>query len=84
MSQSAEIFWVLSHPLRLEIVDQLSKRGELHVSGLKTEHTQSSVSQHLAVLRKYNLVHTRKQAKWVYYSLNQDVLDKAKQALEGI
>ncbi len=34
--------------------------------------TQPTVSHHLAVLREAGLVHTRREGKQVFYSLNQD------------
>jgi ArsR family transcriptional regulator len=36
------------------------------------EVSQPTVSHHLAVLREANLVHTRREGKQVYYTLNQD------------
>lgn len=35
--------------------------------------TQSTLSTHLQVIRDAGLVNTRKQGKWVYYSLNPKV-----------
>ncbi len=34
--------------------------------------TQPTVSHHLGILRDADLVHTRREGKQVYYSLNQD------------
>lgn len=34
--------------------------------------TQPTVSHHLAILRDAGLVHTRREGKQVFYSLNQD------------
>ncbi len=45
--------------------DVVEKMG--HVS-------QPTVSHHLAVLREAGLVHTRREGKQVYYSLNQDAV----------
>ena len=36
--------------------------------------SQPTVSHHLAVLRDAELVHTRRQGKQVFYSLNQDAV----------
>lgn len=36
--------------------------------------SQPTVSHHLAVLRDAGLVHTRREGKQVYYSLNQDAV----------
>ena len=42
--------------------------------------TQSTLSTHLQVIRDASLVNTRKQGKWVYYSVNP----KAEQLLESV
>ena len=36
--------------------------------------TQPTVSHHLAILREAGLVHTRREGKQVFYSLNQDAM----------
>lgn len=36
--------------------------------------TQPTVSHHLAILRDAELVHTRREGKQVFYSLNQDAV----------
>jgi ArsR family transcriptional regulator len=36
--------------------------------------TQPTVSHHLAILRDAGLVHTRREGKQVFYSLNQDAV----------
>jgi ArsR family transcriptional regulator len=66
----AEVIRALAHPLRLEIVDLLSK-GECCVSDIAKNvgSERSSVSRHLAVLAKADLVNTRKVGLNVYYSL---------------
>ena len=80
----AEFFKALAHPLRIEILDSL-RQGELGVnelcSLLKAE--QSTLSQHLAVLRNKNIVTARKEGLNVYYSVRDKavfkLLDIAKQ-----
>jgi ArsR family transcriptional regulator len=36
--------------------------------------TQPTVSHHLAILREAGLVHTRREGKQIFYSLNQDAM----------
>lgn len=36
--------------------------------------SQPTVSHHLSILRDADLVHTRRQGKQIYYSLNQDAV----------
>jgi DNA-binding transcriptional ArsR family regulator len=66
----AEFFKALAHPARIRVLELLSERehsvGEmLPEVGIEPAH----LSQQLAVLRKLNLVVTRKDGLTVYYSL---------------
>ena len=60
------------------IIALLEKRGEMDVTSiykaLKVE--QSVVSLHLSVLRRSRIVTTRRDGKFIYYSLNQDTLNE--------
>ena len=38
--------------------------------------SQSSLSQHLAKLRKEKLVKTRRESQTIYYSIEDDIVDK--------
>ena len=68
-----EVFQALSHPVRLEICQLLMARqysvGELcEILDLK----QYAVSQQLAVLRKAEIVETRRDARYIIYFLSND------------
>ena len=68
-----EVFQALSHPVRLEICRLLMARqysvGELcDLLGLK----QYAVSQQLAVLRKAEIVATKRDARHIIYFLSND------------
>jgi DNA-binding transcriptional ArsR family regulator len=65
----------IAHPLRFQIV-QLLRAGELNVGEIEIASGigQPALSQQLGVLRKAQLVETRKDAKLVFYSLNKDRL----------
>ena len=68
-----EVFQALSHPVRLEICQLLMARqysvGELcEILDLK----QYAVSQQLAVLRKAEIVETRRDARRIIYFLSND------------
>lgn len=66
----AEFFKALSHPLRIRILDEL-RGGETGVNALceRLSAEQSTLSQHLAVLRNRNVVTTRKEGLNVLYSV---------------
>jgi ArsR family transcriptional regulator len=66
----AEFFKALAHPARIRILELLSERDHavsemLPEVGIEPAH----LSQQLAVLRKMNLVVTRKEGSTVFYSL---------------
>lgn len=65
-----EALKALAHPLRWRIVATLAQ-GERNVGEIEAIANigQPALSQQLGVLRKANLVQTRKQAKLVYYGL---------------
>jgi ArsR family transcriptional regulator, arsenate/arsenite/antimonite-responsive transcriptional repressor len=58
-------------PTRVRIIAAL-RRGELCVCELvdALEISQSTLSGHLQVLRQTGLVVTRKEGRWIYYSLS--------------
>ncbi|WP_026733326.1 ArsR/SmtB family transcription factor [Fischerella sp. PCC 9605] len=73
----ADIFKVLSNPVRIQILDTL-RTGEQSVNYIAEwlELEASSVSQQLAVLRSRNLVTSRKQGNYVFYSIRDPAIFK--------
>ena len=73
---AARWFHALSDETRLAIVRRLAS-GERCVCDLTDllGAAQSRLSFHLKTLKVAGLVTDRKQGRWVYYSLNPDVLD---------
>jgi ArsR family transcriptional regulator len=73
----ADFFKVLSNPVRIQILDTL-RSGEKSVNniaqGLEVE--ASSISQQLAILRRNNLVTTRRQGNYVFYSIRDEAIFK--------
>jgi DNA-binding transcriptional ArsR family regulator len=66
----AEFFKTLGHPARIRVLELLSEREHavaemLPQVGIEPAH----LSQQLAVLRRANLVTSRKEGSTVYYSL---------------
>ncbi len=64
-------FHALSDPLRLKVVDLL-RENELCVCDLceTLDVAQSKLSFHLKALKDANLVRSRQEGRWIYYSLN--------------
>jgi ArsR family transcriptional regulator len=75
----------ISHPKRLEIIHLLRKR-ELNVSQMleMLDLPQANLSQHLTLMRKANVVETRKEGKEVYYKLAHKNFIKASDLLREI
>ncbi len=72
----------LAHPVRLRIMQALTDTernvGEIDDAA---DIGQPTLSQQLAVLRNAGLVKTRKEAKLVYYRIDEAVLIEASMAL---
>jgi DNA-binding transcriptional ArsR family regulator len=77
MNRASDVFQALSHPLRLSICFELSK-AEQSVSQLCDSlcQPQHSISQHLALLRKQNVVKARKQSRQVFYQISDPQVQK--------
>jgi len=69
----AKLMKALANPARLEIIEMLSQ-GEKSVEGVveATSLTVANASQHLQVLKNNNIVKSRKEGHYVYYSLVND------------
>ncbi len=69
-SQASELMKTLGHKDRLMVLCHLSS-GEKSVSQLAglLDIPQSPLSQHLARMRKEELVSTRREAQTIYYSI---------------
>ncbi|WP_053958840.1 ArsR/SmtB family transcription factor [Sulfobacillus thermosulfidooxidans] len=84
----AELFRTLGHPIRLKILELL-RTGEKTVSEIQHDLNieASSVSQQLAVMRRGQLVDTRKSGTNVFYSVRDplifDLMDIARKIFEN-
>lgn len=68
--QAAQLLRCLANPHRLRVLCTLAG-GERSVGQINdaVDLSQSALSQHLAVLRRERLVHTRRKGQAVYYRL---------------
>lgn len=64
-------FHALSEPLRVKVVELL-RENELCVCDLceALDVAQSKLSFHLKALKDANLLRSRQEGRWIYYSLN--------------
>lgn len=74
MNDITRIFKALSDPIRLRIVLLLKSEGELCVCDLMAvlDLPQSTVSRHLAYLKRTGWLEDRRQGKWMYYRLRDE------------
>lgn len=84
-----DVLKALAHEVRLKLMRTLLENGEKSVGELEamTGIGQPGLSQQLAVLRKAELVQTRRDAKLVFYSLAPDALKSTARllcALSGV
>jgi DNA-binding transcriptional ArsR family regulator len=70
---AAELFSVLSTPIRLQILGALCD-GELSVSQIleRVETTQPNLSQHLAILYRHGVIGKRKEGTQVIYNVQSE------------
>ncbi|MGD1997244.1 MAG: metalloregulator ArsR/SmtB family transcription factor [Anaerolineae bacterium] len=82
--KAARRFHLLSHPARLQILDEL-RRGEACVCHLQAvlNRPQAYVSQQLSVLREAAVVDNRRDGLLVYYSLSDQWVEKLLEELLG-
>ena len=73
----AETFKALSDPVRREIL-QLLKNGRMSAGeiGSHFDITGATISYHLSVLKKADLVTEMKEKNFVYYELNTSVVEE--------
>lgn len=80
----SEWFGVLSDPTRLRLLSLIASAGEACAACDLVEPlgvSQPTVSHHLKVLRDAGFVESRKDGRWVYYSLVPGRLDDLRGAL---
>ncbi|MBI5483919.1 MAG: metalloregulator ArsR/SmtB family transcription factor [Deltaproteobacteria bacterium] len=74
MKHLAQALKALSDPIRLRIILLLQAEGELCVCDLMAVLglPQSTVSRHLAYLKRSCWVDTRRQGLWMHYTLSRE------------
>ena len=81
-----EALRALAHPARMELIAHIAARGPLCVCHLHEDldYSQPTISKQLGILRKAGLVESRREGRWVYYSVNETVLDAARGFLDDL
>ena len=73
----AETFKALSDPIRREIL-VLLKKGRMSAGdiGRHFDMTGATISYHLSILKKAELVFEQKEKNFIYYELNTSVVEE--------
>jgi DNA-binding transcriptional ArsR family regulator len=81
--KSALVFRALNHPLRQKMLAMLAEKKQLTVTEIYEALflEQSVASQHLAILRRTGFVKTKKEGKFVWYTLQKDRLEQIHQVV---
>ena len=74
----ADTFKALSDPARREIL-QMLKNGRMSAGEIAScfDMTQASVSYHLSILKKAELIFETREGTYIYYELNVSVVEEA-------
>ncbi|MXP27051.1 metalloregulator ArsR/SmtB family transcription factor [Altererythrobacter indicus] len=85
LEDSADVLRVLGHTVRLNLLSAIID-GERAVSEIEalTGITQPMLSQQLGVLRKSQLVETRREAKQIFYRINHDRMQAVRALMDRL
>ena len=85
LQTSCDLMRALAHPLRLKILEFIDSHGTINVNKiyntLKIE--QSITSQHLKIMRLAGVIDAYREGKFVHYSINYDVVQRAERAVNN-
>ena len=84
-TRCAEYLKAVGDPLRIRIIRAL-QIGPLSVSDIAEalEHEVGGVSHHLRVLYHAGIVQTKRDGKFMYYSLSDQIVDSRKRGGQGV
>lgn len=85
MKEKVDIFKALGDETRLKILDILSC-GEICacdiVEGLHL--SQPTISHHMKALQQVGLVNSRKEGRWIHYSIDKERIEEIKEFIDYI
>jgi ArsR family transcriptional regulator len=83
---TVDVFRALADPIRLELLARIAARGPLCSCHLQEDlpYSQSRISKHLGTLRRAGLVTTRREGTWVYYSVDEQALEIAREFVDQL
>jgi DNA-binding transcriptional ArsR family regulator len=86
IKKTSIVLKAINHKLRQVILQLIGERGSVTVTEifLHLHLEQSVASQHLAILRKSGFVKTKKEGKFIYYSVNKQRLLELNKFVEDL
>lgn len=77
IKKAALVLRAINHKLRQLIIHTIYEHKRISVTDLyvKLRLEQSVASQHLAILRKAEIVSTVREGKFIFYTVNQDRIE---------
>ena len=81
LKKAALVLRAVNHKLRQQILKLIDEHGRVTVTELyvKMRLEQSVASQHLAILRKAGIVSTKREGKFIYYTINRNRVEAIEQ-----
>ncbi|MBU1094633.1 MAG: metalloregulator ArsR/SmtB family transcription factor [Firmicutes bacterium] len=80
-----EIFKALGDETRVNVIKILSKENQCACQLLEAfQISQSTLSHHMKLLTDSGLVLARKEGKWVYYRINEEMFTDLKDFFEPV
>lgn len=72
-----DVFKALSDPVRREILTLLKQQGKMPAGEIAAEFelSNATISYHLSMLRKADLVFETRYQKYIYYEINTSVFE---------
>ncbi len=83
----AATFKALGHPVRVQILDILSRHGgQVCVCDVESQFdlSQPTISHHLKVLRQAGLLITEQRGQWIFYRVQDQAVEKLAGFLAGL
>lgn len=83
LDYSTELMRALAHPLRLRIIEYIDSQSSTNVNSIYNTLglEQSITSQHLRILKLAKVLKGTKDGKYMFYSVNYDVVERAHNAV---
>lgn len=84
IKKSAVILRAINHKLRQQMLMLILQHGKMKVTEIfeKLFLEQSVASQHLAILRRAGFVKTKREGKFIWYSVNLQRLEQVQKVID--